>query len=309
MSTNSKIEWTDATWNFVRGCTRISDGCLHCYIDSTPPFRMARNFFNDPGIGGKTIISLHPDKLNDPLSWRNSRRVFVNSLSDLFHEDVPEPLIAKAFAVMAATPQHSYQILTKRPARMRSVLSSQRFLAGVESEFRTLARERPKLAPADWKWPLPNVWMGVSAENQQWADIRIPMLLETPAAVRFVSAEPLLGPVDLRRLSVRGRTVDALGGDVSDAAGVVFTGTPSVLDWVIVGGESGRKARAMDTAWVAAVVDQCATAHAQVFVKQLGSAWAQTQGAAHPKGGDWDEWPEALRVRRFPLHETWLAAV
>jgi len=300
MSTNSKIEWTDATWNFVRGCTRISDGCLKCYIDSTPPFRMAHNRFDSPSIGGKTRISLHPDKLEDPLSWRKPRRVFVNSLSDLFHEDVPELLIAKAFAVMAATPEHSYQILSKRPARMRSVLKSETFLAGLENEFRSLARKHPKLAPADWPWPLPNVWLGVSTENQQWADIRIPMLLDTPASVRFISAEPLLGPVDLRRLSMRGRTVDCLGGDVSNSRGEVFTGTPSVLDWVIVGGESGRGARPMDTAWATSIVKQCETAHAQAFVKQLGSAWALAHGASHPKGGDIDEWPAELRMRQFP---------
>jgi protein gp37 len=301
MSDNSKIEWTDSTWNFVRGCTRISDGCLHCYIDSTPPFRMSGNRFDSPAVGGKTRISLHPDKLEDPLSWRKPRRVFVNSLSDLFHEDVPESLIAKAFAVMAATPQHSYQILTKRPARMRFLMTSAEFVEASEREFMGLTVDRhPRLARTSWSWPVPGVWLGVSTEDQRWADVRIPMLLETPAAVRFISAEPLLGPVDLRHLSVRNRTVDCLGGDVSNARGEVFTGTPSVLDWVIVGGESGRGARSMDTSWAASIVKQCASAHAQVFVKQLGSVWAQAHGAAHPKGGDAGEWPAELRVRQFP---------
>src|SRR5688500_5998333 len=120
MSDGSKIQWTETTWNILSGCTRVSDGCDHCYIERTPPFRMAGRRFDKPGIGGTTGVKLHPERLEQPLHWRKPRRVFVNSLADLFHEDVPAEFIAKAFAVMRATPQHTYQLLTKRHARMRN---------------------------------------------------------------------------------------------------------------------------------------------------------------------------------------------
>lgn len=298
MSDQSHIQWTDATWNTVTGCTRVSPGCERCYIDRTPPFRMAHRRFDSPEIGGTTGVILHEDRLSLPLTWRKPRRIFVNSLSDLFHEQVPTEHIAKVFATMALTPQHSYQLLTKRAARMRSLLGSdgQRLLEATTDDATAEALYA--------KWPLPNVWLGVSTEDQHWANIRIPMLLQTPAAVRFISAEPLLGPIDLMNLKAGGGAlVDALSGDVKTPHGEVYTGTPSVLDWVIVGGESGPGARPMDSLWAMDLVTQCQAGRqfAPVFVKQLGSVWARDNGAVDRKGGDPQEWPLGLRERSFPV--------
>lgn len=314
----TKIQWTDATWSPITGCTKVSDGCDHCYITGTPPFRIAHRAFDKPGVGGTTGLLLHPERLTAPLHWAKPRRVFVNSLSDLFHEDVPVEYLAKVFAVMAATPQHTYQILTKRHARMRSLLADRCTCGSGHApgiHFRSAMSWAASKANTDAVpgldehvvyhqagWPLQNVWLGVSVENQRWANTRIPALLETPAAVRFISAEPLLGPVDFRRLEARGVIMDALGGDVSNPKnGETFTGTPSVLDWIIVGGESGRYARPMDVEWARSIVEQCQPWYeARAFVKQLGSVWATANGSADRKGGDMDEWPAELRVRDYP---------
>ena len=207
MSDGTHIQWTDSTLNVVTGCTKVSAGCDHCYIERTPPFRMAKRRFDKPGIGGTTGVTLHPDRLEIPLRWRKPRRVFVNSLSDLFHDAVPDEFLVRLFALMAATPQHTYQLLTKRPARMRSLLSSDRFERAIGAAL--IDPDRPGGSP--WSitrkldsglahpehWPLPNVWAGVSVENQEWAANRIPILMDTPASVRWLSCEPLLGPVDL----------------------------------------------------------------------------------------------------------------
>lgn len=192
MSTNSSIEWTDATWNTLSGCTRISEGCDHCYIERTPPFRMAHRKFSSPTVGGTTGIVLHEDRLSLPLRWRNPRRVFVNSLADLFHDDVPTEHIAKVFATMARAERHTFQVLTKRPARMRSLLAD-----GGLKLVESTSDEETLFALTDAHWPLPNVWVGTSVESQKWADIRVPQLLRAEAAVRFLSCEPLLGPIDL----------------------------------------------------------------------------------------------------------------
>lgn len=306
MSDGSTIQWTDATWNFVRGCTRTSEGCLHCYIDRTPPFRIAHNRFDSPDIGGSTLISLHPEKIEDPLHWRTPRRVFVNSLSDLFHKDVPTELIARAFSVMARTPQHTYQILTKRHARMRSLLSD-----GSQGLLEHLHDEAEASGLYDAPWPLPNVHVGVSVETQQWADIRIPSLRHTAAAVRFLSCEPLLGPLNLG-LDHSGHERDYDGGfhwtclDCStDYVPIPWRTlhpddlTP--LNWVIAGGESGPGARPMDVEWIRSLAAQCHASAIPLFVKQMGSVWAKESGAADRKhGGDPAEWPEDLRVREFP---------
>ena len=313
----TKIEWTDETWNTVSGCTRVSPGCERCYIDRTPPFRMNGRRFDKPEIGGTTGVILHEDRLGLPLTWRKPRRVFVNSLSDLFHESVPDEHIAKVFAVMAATPQHTYQILTKRPARMRSLLRDEcRCGSGHQPgiHFRSamswaVSKANPDgvHGPSERRvyheagWPLPNVWLGVSTESQQWAEARIPALLETPAAVRFISAEPLLDRIDLRNLRRRnGSLIDALGGDVKTPDGEVYACTSSVLDWVIVGGESGPGARPMDLNWAMDLVSQCSARDRPVFVKQLGSVWARESSAADRKGGDPVEWDACLRARQFP---------
>lgn len=285
MSDTTHIQWTDATWNTVTGCTRVSEGCERCYIDRTPPFRMAHRLFDSPAIGGTTGVILHQDRLTLPLRWRKPRRVFVNSLSDLLHESVPTEHIAKVWAVMAASPQHTYQILTKRPARLRSLLHSDAFVGLVRNGY-----------CGGFAWPLPNVWLGVSVESQKWADIRIPTLLDTPAAVRWISAEPLLGPVRLSAAWVD-MPVDARPVKVADIVGI---GLPNRLDWVVTGGESGPGARPMDLNWAMDLVIQCSAATVPMFVKQLGSVWARENGAADRKGGDPAEWPVGLQERQFP---------
>jgi protein gp37 len=243
MSTNTHIEWTDATWNTLSGCTRISEGCLNCYIERTPPFRMAHRRFDSPAIGGKTGIILHENRLDLPLHWRNPRRVFVNSLADLFHDDVPTEHIAKVFATMARAERHTFQVLTKRPARMRSLLADGGFRL-----MEATSDEATAQALYDAPWPLPNVWIGTSVESQKWADVRVPQLLRTEAAVRFLSCEPLLGPIKLA--------------------------STDGIDWVIVGGESGPGARPMHPAWARQLRDQCQTAGTAFFLKQHGE-WAE----------------------------------
>jgi protein gp37 len=259
------IQWTDETWNVVTGCTRVSPGCEHCYIERTPPFRMQGRRFSGPEIGATTGVRLHPDRLEMPLHWRKPRRVFVCSLADLFHQDVPDEFIAELWAVMSMAPQHTFQVLTKRPARMRAVVSSAMFKLMVNAaRMRRGVSVLPDSRQPDdtYAWPLRNVWLGVSVENQRYADERIPLLLDTPAAVRFISAEPLLGPVDL---SLMLRPV--YGGHRTD----VFLARPGI-DWVIVGGESGPGARPMHPQWARDLRDQCRTAGVAFFCKQMG-AW------------------------------------
>jgi protein gp37 len=213
---------------------------------------------------------MHADVLEVPLRWRKPRKVFVNSMSDLFHESVPDAFIADVFSVMARAHWHTFQLLTKRHSRMRSLLSRPSFRENL----------------ADWApWPLPNVWLGVSAEDQHWFDIRVPALLATSAAVRFVSCEPLLGRIDMGFGCVR--------------SGALRSPCETVPDWVIVGGESGPGARPMELEWARQIVRQCRQAGMAPFVKQLGSVAGRAAGAG-PKGGDWDYWPEDLRIREFP---------
>jgi protein gp37 len=251
MSDGSKIEWTEATWNPVTGCTKVSPGCDHCYAET-----FAERWRGVPGHHFERgfDVTLRPERLTQPLHWKRPRRVFVNSMSDLFHEAVPDEYIVAVFGTMAQTPQHTYQVLTKRHGRMRSLLGGGMF--------------RQRFA---FGWPLPNVWLGVSVEDQKWADIRIPALLRTPAAVRFLSCEPLLGPVDLKRSvwtmgSERGHGLTASfvhAGGCCDR----FHG----IDWVIAGGESGPGARPMVPAWARSLRDQCTDAGVPFFFKQWGA--------------------------------------
>ncbi|WP_157253146.1 DUF5131 family protein [Nonomuraea typhae] len=273
MSDKTKIEWSDATWNPVTGCTKISPGCDHCYAEG-----IARRFAGGKAFPNGFDVTLQPKRLDQPLRWREPRRIFVNSMSDLFHEDVPDEYIAQVWTVMAKTPQHTYQILTKRHARMRSVVrriawrlpTTEGRSQGVRGSVAYVQNSELLNEHLGAPEVLPNVWLGVSVENQQWAETRIPALLETPAAVRFISAEPLLGPVNLRRLQVRGRVIDCLGGDVVDPSdGAVLYGTPSVLDWVIVGGESGPGARPMHPDWARGLRNQC-QGYAAFHFKQHG---------------------------------------
>ncbi len=281
MSTH--IEWTDETWNPVTGCTRVSEGCQNCYIERTPPMRISGRRFDGQQIGATTGVQLHPDRLAVPLRWRKPRKVFVCSMADLFHEDVPDEHIAKVFGVMAHADQHTYQVLTKRPARMRSLLGSDAFR---ELVFKSVSVDVGDVMGE--RWPLPNVWVGTSVESQKWADIRIPQLLDTPAAVRWISAEPLLGPVTLNSDWLApaaiacwkpghrpdSRDSAALAEITRAATRMLATdrgeSPPAYLDWVVVGGESGPGARPMHPDWARSLRDQCVGAGVPFLFKQWG---------------------------------------
>jgi protein gp37 len=239
MSAKTGIEWTDRTWNPLTGCTKVSPGCDHCYA------KTMHERFNGPG--SFDTVTLHPERLTQPLGWRKPARVFVNSMSDLFHKDAPDAYIESVFRTMSVGDQHTFQVLTKRPARMRALLSDPGF------------RDRVNAAV---KWPLRNVWLGVSVEDQKWADVRIPVLLDTPAAVRFLSCEPLLGPIDLRQATSTASESQRLDG--------------GQIGWVIVGGESGRGARPMRADWALSLRDQCTAFDIPFLFKQWGE-WVPTK--------------------------------
>jgi protein gp37 len=306
MSQASSIEWTDATWNPVRGCSRVSPGCEKCYAE-----RVAGRF-SGPGMPyhGLAVMGEHgprwtrkvrmvPEHLADPLRWSRPRRIFVNSMSDLFHEELSNEDIASVFGVMAAAPQHTFQILTKRAQRMRDwfrwakdyALPLQLALHHAQNRCEHPALRRDTDRIICQPWPLRNVWLGVSAEDQQRADERIPNLLETPAAVRFVSYEPAVGHVDFGKYIVAARPR------------VDMRELVPPLDQIIVGGESGPGARPFKLNWARSVVEQCRYAKVACFVKQMGTnaldAYGQRVKFAN-KGGNMSEWPEELRVREFP---------
>lgn len=340
----SGIEWTKETWNPVVGCSRVSAGCQSCYAEQSAGRVKAcgvehyQDVVHSPeGVDeyrwtGEVVEAEH--KLAEPLSWGEPRRVFVDSMSDLFHPDVDFKYIAAVFGVMAACPDHTFQILTKRPERMREWfewvdlrLGSSTVKCVDEAERHTgegiVSPVGARLDDGSTQdWPLPNVWLGVSCEHQDAADERIPPLLECPAAGRFVSAEPLLGRVDLNDLGDDWH-VDALAGGGQCCLGHENADSPA-LDWVIVGGESGADARPCRVENIRHIVEQCQSAEVPVFVKQLGfkpvapkpsssvlgddtGDWRPNPPHKNreinlddPKGGDPEEWPEDLRVREFP---------
>lgn len=311
---NSKIEWCDATWSPTLGCDKVSKGCDACYAIRTVT-RSAANpnpkvadsaagltHNSGNGLDWTGRVNLLPQRLNDPLRWRKPRRVFVDSQSDLFHKDVPDEFIARVWAVMAATPQHTYQILTKRHGRMRSLLSSPEFRVEVNSRHGwILDPDGMDLVP-DREWPLCNVWCGVSVEDQRTAELRIPALVDTCLAVRFLSLEPLLGPVDLAPWFDTPLVCGCGGEPGGPAAGCsssCMQHEPPGLHWCIVGGESGPGARRCDPAWIRHIASQCREAGTPMFVKQLGSVWGRENGWGG-KGGLPEQWPEDLRVREFP---------
>ncbi len=326
MGDKTAIEWTDATWNPVTGCTKVSTGCKNCYAEAAFPRTAAGQTVPDgykqAGFCGKrpvtrprrfTDVRCHPERLDKPLRWRKPRRVFVNSMSDLFHEAVPDKFIDQVFATMALAPRHTFQVLTKRPERMRALLFVSQLRIQATTERLFYSKRDDEDDPPRPKWPLPNVWLGVSCEDQLTADDRIPILLHTPAAKRFVSLEPLLGPIDLtggkhRRLDPPPKPrylVSPRDRKQSLATGASFyLGKPVGLDWVIVGGESGPKARPCDVAWIRSIVEQGKTAGVPYFVKQLGArpvvfgeGWGELSDR---KGGNPAEWPEDLRVQEMP---------
>ena len=312
MSDNSAIEWTDTTWNPVVGCAKVSPGCKNCYAETMAARHvlMSRALKREspylPVVDAERrrwngrAVTL-PARLAEPLSWKKPRRVFVNSMSDLFHDDVPFEFIAAVFGVMAATPRHTYQVLTKRPARMLEWFAwlnqhGHERRPPPTGDFRPFddgARARhvwvdlaEHTIATTASWPLSNVWLGVSTENQATADERIPLLLQAPAAVRFISAEPLLEPIDLRRV------------------GPMREGNSNGVDWIIIGGESGPGARRCELGWISSLIQQCEAAHVACFVKQLGAwpalDWLTDVKIADRKGGNPDEWPSNFRVRQFP---------
>lgn len=372
MSDGTGIEWTDATWNPIVGCSVVSPGCTNCYamrmaariekmavakleawqsdvgatISRPSPFLYAG--LTLPSKAGAVwtgkVARAADETLTAPLRWKKPRKVFVNSMGDLFHEAVPDAWIDRVFAVMALAPQHTFQVLTKRSGRMRAYVSSRAVLdesgqpaEDVRCAMTTLAAtpSRREMAPtlkaiplgkicAGGPWPLPNVWLGVSAEDQRRADERVPDLLATPAAVRFVSAEPLLGPIDFTNINPpdNGYGGRAHGVDALSKHNRVLRG---VLDWVIAGGESGLNARPLHVAWARSIVDQCKAAEVACFVKQLGgrptmnerdAVQAVALGAGwdrhgdkseegtvflrHRKGAAPIEWPADLRVQEWP---------
>lgn len=267
MSDGTKIEWSDSTWNVVTGCDRVSPGCDHCYIERTPPFRMEGRKFDEHGKMG---VRLHPDRLDKPLRWRKPRRVFVNSLSDLFHPDVPDEFIAQVFTIMRRAERHTFQVLTKRPQRMAKLLSRLAWSSAVH-DLGEVGWQAYFTDNAAGSYVLPNVWLGVSVENQTYANLRIPYLLATPAAVQFVSCEPLLGPVDLRPRPEGQRDRCIVCGCGPDASHDHHDGYRTRgIDWVIVGGESGPGARPMHPDWARGLRDQCVAAGVPFFFKQHG---------------------------------------
>jgi protein gp37 len=292
MSASSSIEWTDATWNPTRGCTRVSEGCRNCYAE------MMAARFSDPGQWGHGFaemkagdhrwtgkVELIESQLLLPLHWRKPRKIFVNSTSDLFHESLPDEAIDRVFAVMALCPQHTFQVLTKRPERMQAWAQRNATGGHIFHVASTIGK------PLSGIWPLPNVWHGTSIEDQATADERIPRLLQAPAAIRFVSYEPALGPVDFRRIVSETHQIDTLRGWVK-------FDRPSpddfrYLDWIIVGGESGSNARPMHPDWARSVRDQCSAACVAFFFKQWGE-WARHKVVA---GGDLGGDVRAGRVR------------
>jgi protein gp37 len=277
MGDRTTIEWTrgedgsaGATWNPVTGCTQVSPGCDHCYA-----LTLAERFRGTPGhyFENGFDVQLRPDKLGLPLRWKKARKVFVNSMSDLFHDQVPTDYIEDVFAVMAAARQHTFQLLTKRHARMRNLLNQGAFWANVYDKWRL---QYGGARADNWAKPLPNVWLGVSVENQHWADIRIPALLDTPAAVRWLSCEPLLGPVDLKLLDYYEPDHDSCSGILSPAhepSCGVEPGEHWGINWVVAGGESGRNARPMHPDWARTLRDQCQQAGVPFLFKQWGE-WA-----------------------------------
>ena len=246
----SAIEWTDETWNPVTGCTKVSAGCKHCYAEREWP-RMTRLV---PAYAGRafTDVRCHPERLDQPLRWKRPRRIFVNSMSDLFHEAVPEDFILAVFVTMAAARQHTFQVLTKRPGRMRDLLTRW-------SDAGLLLREGCGVS-------LRNVWLGASIEDQPSADQRIIDLLNTPAAVRWISAEPLLGAVNVKPwLQPKMFGPRALNGDA-----YINSHMTNRIDWIVVGGESGPSARPMSPDWARSLRDQCAAAGVPFMFKQWG---------------------------------------
>lgn len=328
MADHTHIEWTDATWNPITGCSVVSPGCTNCYAMKLAGTRLQHH----PSRAGLTTdskagpvwtgeVRLNEQWLTQPLKWQKPRMIFVCAHGDLFHESVPDKWIDRVFASMALAHQHSLQVLTKRSARMRKYLADPRrpymiarrcldlVIADpvahgrlVKGECWPVISEGDPDDPSDVTlktWPLPNVWLGVSVEDQKRANERIPDLLATPAAVRWISAEPLLGPVKLTRIpATEGNITDALTGLTFSNMGLLDE--HAGLDWVIVGGESGPGARPMHPDWARSLRDQCAAARVPFLFKQWGE-WSPHTRDIEDENGD---------IRTTPRGgENWMAHV
>lgn len=288
------IGWTDETWNPVIGCSKISEGCKNCYAEKMAGrlYRMDLTLMS--GTGYNRSLNAYTDVvcpkyftwngqcclrsdeiLNKPLHWKKPRKIFVNSMGDLFHENVPFGWVDKIKAVITGCTQQTFQILTKRADRLLEYANR----------------------PGGVNFP-PNLWLGVTAENQRWADERIPTLLQIPAAVRFVSLEPLLDEIDLREIDCSAwettTIVDGLAGIITEDSDTEIVGADAdgKIDWVIVGAETGPGRRPCKIEWVESIVDQCAAADVPCWVKQI-----EIDGKI---SHDMNEWPEKLRVRQWP---------
>jgi len=274
LSDKTGIGWTDATWNPVIGCTKVSQGCKLCYAKTLHDQR------HKAYLAGKKIpaqyarsfeyIQVISERLTDPYRWRKPRRIFVNSMSDLFHEDLPFRYIAEVFTAMWQNPRHTFQVLTKRPGRLLEFYSWNYPPAMAAAEAR-----------ADWLGSGPNIWLGTSTENQETADQRIPLLKETPAAIRFLSCEPLLGPIDILR---------HIGTDRERKIPGQGIWIPPAIGWVIIGGETGLGHRVMRIEWLEQIVEDCRAAGVPVFVKQDSGGLPGGKGRI----------PDRLWIQRFP---------
>lgn len=276
MSDGTAIEWTDATWNPITGCSVVSPGCTNCYAMRLAgtrlrhhPTRIGLTRDTKAGPVWTGDVRFNERVLTEPLRWTKTRRIFVGAHGDLFHENVPDEWIDRVFAVMALCPQHTFQVLTKRSARMRhyvGFMANRDDLVAQAARMMGASEGAARHAQALARSPLPNVWLGVSAEDQPRADERIPDLLATPAAVRWVSAEPLLGPIAFREIGgPNGNGFNAF----DDGADEGVKAEP-ILDWIVVGGESGPHARPMHPQWARDIRDQCVAAGVPFFFKQWG---------------------------------------
>lgn len=304
----SRINWLAApgyipeTWNPVTGCTPVSAGCMNCWAKA-----MVHRFphLHDPegGMPFTECVVLHEYRLDAPLHWKKPRMCFVCSMGDLFHEDVQQDIVRAVLVRVSELHKHRFIILTKRAQRMYEFMATVNNKSGI---FNTTRSQR--------RWPLSNLWLGVSVENQATAEERIPLLLQTPAAVRFVSVEPMLGPVDMSPQFVGGKVFAPLGEErYIDCGGCV--GTPvhpqhpggqtpvcmgheaGGIDWIIVGCESGPRRSPCNLEWVKSVIDQCDAANVPVFVKQLD---LYLPSGVNKVSHDPSEWPEWARRQEWP---------
>lgn len=335
----TSIEWANKVWNPVAGCSIVSPGCTHCYAMKMAHRIEGMNAALDrenhyAGLTMKTKagavwtgkVATAPDSIFlAPLRWRKPARVFVNSMADLFHEDVADAIIDRVFAVMALCPHLTFMVLTKRAARMRAYLTSHNGMgnAAICRAINDIPANMGNRHGA-LSMPLPNVWLGCSTEDQTRADERIPDLLAAPAAVRFISAEPLLSQIDLRHLRIgNGIELDALTGYHSCSAMLAIGDIPKGvlaqmpilpvptgrLSLAIIGGESGPRSRPFNLSWASSLIDQCCSVGAAAFMKQLGAKAYDDRSyvgcspryeTKDRKGGDMAEWPEDLRIREMP---------